>query len=207
MSTIVYVDGFNLYKRALEVTPYRWIDLAALAERVLDEEVALVRYFTARVSPLPTNPDAPRRQQMLLRAYEAHDRIQVHFGQFRKRTKKGLLLTPVPERRTIATIETWEEKGSDVNLATHALMDAVEGRAQKVVLLTNDSDLAEPARMLKERGVTVGVIIPKKGLKPKTVPATFYKTLRPSDLAASPLPNPFPDKEGRMIHRPAEWIA
>ena len=30
--TNVYVDGFNLYYRALKDTPFRWLDLRKLAE-------------------------------------------------------------------------------------------------------------------------------------------------------------------------------
>lgn len=40
MRTAVYVDGFNLFYRALRGTPYRWLDLLALSQRMLD--VALV---------------------------------------------------------------------------------------------------------------------------------------------------------------------
>ncbi|HTR76959.1 MAG TPA: hypothetical protein VMH39_02575 [Gemmatimonadaceae bacterium] len=42
-----------------------------------------------------------------------------------------------------------EEKGSDVNLATHPPVDAYEGRADVAVLFTNDSDLAEPVRVVR----------------------------------------------------------
>ena len=52
MRAYTYVDGFNLYYRALKNTPYKWINLAALAKRLLDpaDTVERVRYFTARVS-------------------------------------------------------------------------------------------------------------------------------------------------------------
>jgi len=33
--TIVYIDGFNLYYRALKATPHKWLDLAALSKAVL----------------------------------------------------------------------------------------------------------------------------------------------------------------------------
>ncbi|MBW3537069.1 MAG: NYN domain-containing protein [Actinobacteria bacterium] len=205
MSTIVYVDGFNLYHRAIKRTPHRWVDLSALCDRVLGEQVVLVRYFTARVSSLPRNPDAPTRQQALLRVYEADPRIEIHYGKFRLRDKTGDLRSPVPKVPTVATVRTYEEKGSDVNLGAHALADAYEGRADKVVLLTNDSDLAEVARLLQQRGTPVGVVIPRKGLKPKTVPADFYKTLRFGDLAACQLPNPSFDSLRREVWKPERW--
>ncbi|MFZ1105693.1 MAG: hypothetical protein WAN86_23005, partial [Hyphomicrobiaceae bacterium] len=62
----VYVDGFNLYYRALKGTAFKWLNLGQLATRVLDpaDTVAKVRYFTARVSARSGDPDAPRRQQI-----------------------------------------------------------------------------------------------------------------------------------------------
>ena len=35
MRTFVYMDGFNLYHGALKGTPFRWLDLVALLENVL----------------------------------------------------------------------------------------------------------------------------------------------------------------------------
>jgi hypothetical protein len=32
--TFVYIDGFNLYYRALKGSPHRWLNLAALADAV-----------------------------------------------------------------------------------------------------------------------------------------------------------------------------
>lgn len=37
-----------------------------------------------------------------------------------------------------------EEKGSDVALASHLLVDALENRADSYALITNDSDLVPP---------------------------------------------------------------
>ena len=36
--TIVYVDGFNFYHGAVKGTPYKWLDLAALCQRMLPRE-------------------------------------------------------------------------------------------------------------------------------------------------------------------------
>lgn len=164
MSIYVYVDGFNLYYRALQGTPYKWLDLPELCDRVLGRRVTMVRYFTAKISALPHDPSAPQRQQALLRAFELDPRITIHYGTFKARQKQGRLLNPKPlDPNTMGRIATFEEKGSDVNLASHALVDAYEGRASTIILLTNDSDLAEPARLLQAKGVEVGVIVPKEG--------------------------------------------
>ena len=35
MRTAIYVDGFNLYYRALKGTPYKWVDLLALSQQLI----------------------------------------------------------------------------------------------------------------------------------------------------------------------------
>lgn len=200
----VYVDGFNLYHRALKRGPYKWLDIPGLCEKILGEPVEMVRYFTARVSALPHDPQAPARQQSLLRVYHDHPKMKVHYGSFKPRKKRGALIDPPPPP-TRGTVSTFEEKGSDVALATYALCDVFEGKASSVVLLTNDSDLAEPARRIQAKNITVGVIVPWKGCKPNTVPADFYKTVRPGDLKACQLPDPYITSAGQPIRKPGTW--
>lgn len=65
----VYVDGFNLYNRCLKKTPYKWLDLVALARHLLPRaNVVKVKYFTARISARPADPDQAVRQQAYISA-------------------------------------------------------------------------------------------------------------------------------------------
>ena len=67
--TNVYIDGFNLYYRALKDTPFRWLDLRKLAETLFpQDDIHRVCYFTARLDARPGNPNQPRRQLIYLRA-------------------------------------------------------------------------------------------------------------------------------------------
>jgi hypothetical protein len=56
-----------------------------------------------------------------------------------------------------------EEKGSDVNVATHLLTDVIERSVDAAVVITNDSDLELPLRVVRER-IPVGTVNP--GPKP-----------------------------------------
>jgi hypothetical protein len=52
----VYIDGFNLYRGCLINSPYKWLDLVALAERIaFGHTVKRVRYFTAHVDDPAAN--------------------------------------------------------------------------------------------------------------------------------------------------------
>ena len=54
MNTSLYVDGFNLYYRALKDTPFRWLDLRKLAEALFpDDTIRKVCYFTALLDAAP----------------------------------------------------------------------------------------------------------------------------------------------------------
>lgn len=117
------------------------------------------------------------------------------------RKSRGDTITP----GQFASISTFEEKGSDVNLAVWAMADSYENRANAVVLVTNDSDLAEPARLLRARGTVVGVAAPRPGLSSKRIPADFLKTIRPADLAACQLPPTVRSVSGSILRRPPRW--
>lgn len=54
-----------------------------------------------------------------------------------------------------------EEKGSGVNLATHLVGDGFRNEYELAVLVTNDSDLLEPIRIVRhELGLKVGITNP-----------------------------------------------
>ena len=66
------------------------------------------------------------------------------------------------EPKQVLVMKT-EEKGSDVNLATHLLNDGYKKAYDIAVLITNDSDLIEPVRIIREElKLPVGIINPQK---------------------------------------------
>jgi uncharacterized LabA/DUF88 family protein len=100
-----------------------------------------------------------------------------------------------------------EEKGSDVNLATQFLCDAFRDKFDTAVLVTGDSDLVAPLRVVKEEiGKAVGVINPqRRPCKPLRDHATFYRqSIRSGVLAASQFPPSLTDMHG-TISKPAPW--
>lgn len=75
MRTIVYVDGFNLYYRALKRWNTRWLDLEAFFRASLPDghDLLEVKYFTAEVDAF-LDADAPARQRIYLAAIRHHCR-------------------------------------------------------------------------------------------------------------------------------------
>jgi len=154
MRTIVYVDGFNLYFRLLEKRPaLKWLNIKALSEKLLKptNRIVGVRYYTAHVSGR-IDPGAPGRQQVYLDALHIVPEISVHMGAFLLSEKFAGLVHPPEFRPRITLPSPWpdvvkvikvEEKGSDVNLACHLLLDAFQNNFDVAAVVSNDSDLVE----------------------------------------------------------------
>jgi hypothetical protein len=183
----VYIDGFNLYYGSLKGTSNKWLDLEALSKRLLPKDsIHRIRYFTALVDGR-TDPQGPQRQQTYLRALATIPCVSVHLGLFKTRPVTLPLVTPPPPPgRTHVRVYRTEEKGSDVNLATFLLLDAFQRDYDVAVVISNDSDLAEPIRVVREElRLPVGVVNPhhprKRSLDLKP---TFFKQLRASAVAA-----------------------
>jgi hypothetical protein len=87
------------------------------------------------------------------------------------------------------------------------MLDACRGDCDTAVLITNDSDLREPLRLVRdELGLTTGIVNPHKpARRSRALQATFFKQLRPQALAASQLPAQLTDRAGRKITKPVDW--
>ncbi|GAA4680714.1 NYN domain-containing protein [Frondihabitans cladoniiphilus] len=62
----------------------------------------------------------------------------------------------------MASVARREEKGSDVNVASHLLIDVLDGRVDRAIVVSNDSDLSLPLREARKR-VPVGTVNPTAG--------------------------------------------
>ncbi len=203
--TIVYVDGFNLYYGALRRTPFKWLDLGALCRHMLpNDDIVAINYYTALVKARPGNPSAPSDQQVYLRALRTVPHLSITLGHFLTHSVQMALSHVTPAKRV--WVDKTEEKGSDVNIATHLVRDACLKRFEVGVIITNDSDLAEPVRIVRhEFGMPIGVLNPHEhhSVQLKRL-ATFQKRIRQSALVACQFPDTLSDAKG-PIHRPANW--
>ena len=209
--TSVYIDGFNLYFRALKNTSYKWLDLAKLCSALLPTHtVNQIHYFTASVEPNAYNIDSRNRQRSYIRALETIPNLSVHYGIFRTHRRRALPTEPLPG--ITGTIEVWntEEKGTDVNLSSFLLMDGFKGLYEQALVISNDSDFALAVRMVREElGLPVGVVNPNtdpKAVTPRVLSdaATFTRRLRWVTLTNCQFPDKLLDDSGR-IEKPSTW--
>ena len=207
--TNIYIDGFNLYFRALRGTPFKWLDLRRFGQVLFpDDEINRVSYFTARIKARPRNPNQPQRQQVYLRALATLPNVEIHYGTYRDRTKTRPLADPIPGMPNFVKVLDSEEKGSDVNLATRLLVDGFEQDFEQAVIVSNDSDLASPIKYVRDQLQLEAVVVNPDGNnvthKDLVGSASYTKRLRPRHLRSSQLPPTLDDQHG-TISKPPSW--
>ncbi len=167
---------------------WRWLDVRTLvASRIptawSGAHVDRVVYCTARVSGV-NDPSSPLDQDRYLRALQLSGSVDhIEYGNFVTRVRTSPLATAGRRGRPILTTSTWpvmlqdatgadvpdgrflvshqhrEEKGSDVNVATHLLQDVLMGAVDGVIVVSNDSDLKLPVVAARNH-VPVGIVTP-----------------------------------------------
>jgi uncharacterized LabA/DUF88 family protein len=216
--TIVYIDGFNLYYRALKPLGHKWMNVEALSKAVLpaSNQITAINYYTARVSGR-VDPGAPARQHAYLRALGSLPRVAIYYGNFLTGKKWAGLVQP-PDFRPVCAFPpgtapphvayVWktEEKGSDVNLGVHLVRDAFTKAFDEAAVLTNDTDLVEPIRIVtRETGLPVTLLTPVP--RPATslvAVSTHVRHIQPY-LGPCVFPDPVKLAGGKTVAKPAGW--
>ncbi|MBX3070957.1 MAG: NYN domain-containing protein [Thermomicrobiales bacterium] len=218
---IVYFDGFNFYNgcfnnlaRPHNWRKYKWLDLGKYCQLMFPAlDIVQIRYFTARLKPTPVDPDAPAKQHEYLRALCSIEHLTLHEGQFLIHKKRRYAAEPAPSRAIYAEPlrQEWvvipEEKGSDVNLATWLVADAFRERCDIAVIVSNDSDLAAPLRLVCEELGRASILLnPQVSMAwhLTQIPNVEYRKVTLKALAAAQFPVEMTDAHGR-ITRPEGW--
>jgi hypothetical protein len=193
--------------------PAAWTAIGAAVDRVV--------YCTARVSG-NDDPTSPTDQDAYLRALKRSGSVDhIEYGGFVRRVKTAPLVNwdakgrpqlvtsswpvmikdtagaDVPDARFLVSYLHREEKGSDVNVGTHLLLDVLGGAVDAAVVVSNDSDLELPIRAVRDR-VPVGVVNPGvkqlagklRGSPTAGVGDHWWGTLTAAAYRAHQLPDP-----------------
>jgi len=172
MDTIIYIDGYNLFYGRLRHTPFKWLDSVKLFQSILktqapSTQIIKVKYFTSRVKSrfASHGQESTQAQESYHRAlkYLYGDIIEIVYGYHT--VEMGF---PPVYKKPIDKddrVEVWrfEEKQTDVNIALHMYRDAVSERCTQQVLVSNDSDLELPLKLIREDKpqIALGLIIPR----------------------------------------------
>lgn len=138
--------------------------------------------------------------------------LSIHYGRFLPSKVWLPYAKPTPEQvspsgevERVQVMKT-EEKGSDVNLATHLLVDAFQKSYEAAAIVTNDSDLYEPIRVVaQDLGFPVVIINPHRHPSRDLVSLKIgMRQIREGVLQESQFPDTLTDATGR-ISKPLEW--
>jgi len=213
--TFVYVDGGNLYFGLARPTGVKWLDLMALARRLLNEEheVNRVIYFASRVIDKTADHHKSARQDKYFDALRNRPNIEIVEGRYHEQKEKSAPASEsclacdkrLPDGRVRVFRIT--EKLTDVNIAVRILSDAYEHKADSYVVISGDSDLSPVVKTVRYGiGSQVLVFNPQTGIcNDLRQYATFYRNIDPSIVADCRLPDSFLSTDGRTIHCPAGW--
>jgi uncharacterized LabA/DUF88 family protein len=231
----VYIDGFNLYKGALQKRPdLKWLDLRRYCQaRLTRNELDKAYFVTSRIKEKFEGDAAPRRQHTYLRALE-NSGVEVVLGKFRRDINWQRLIShqhldcispnlsdPLSHIQTSfnksfkealpdsiqAKVWKYGEKGTDVNLASYLLRDVFKSQLQGALVITGDSDLATPLQIAHMQYVFVKTINPKSGRNAGRLSESSdsFEELQVNSLVKFQFPDSINLSSGKIIRRPMEW--
>lgn len=151
--TIAYIDGYNFYF-GLRKTPawreFYWINIVQLMETFIrpEQELVAVKYFTAR----PLDQEKALRQDLWFQANSDDSRFQLHLGHYLRKEFECYGCGRI--------IKTYEEKESDVRLATEIVADAYSGAVHTAIVVSADSDMIPAVEHALRAGANVHIYFP-----------------------------------------------
>jgi uncharacterized LabA/DUF88 family protein len=190
-----------------------------------------VIYCTARIDGV-TNPSGQADQDVYLKALISSGSVDhIEYGNYVARVKRAPLAVKDRRGRPKLVAPTWpvmiqdgdgghvenaafmvsyanrEEKGSDVNVASHLLLDVLANHVDGALIISNDSDLRFPVQEARKR-VPVGLINPSPAqlagaLRDRAtvgIGGHWWRQLTSADIKHHQLPDP-----AGGYSRPAGW--
>jgi uncharacterized LabA/DUF88 family protein len=145
---IAYFDGFNYYEglRKRGWKKYYWQDFVKFVELFLrnHQELEAVRYFSA----IQKDAEKAKRQDKLFQANKTNSKFSLILGEFKQRTKWRNI--DCNGRKVGRQIKFWEEKKSDVALASYIIRDVVLNKCDTIFLFSADSDITPALDVIQE---------------------------------------------------------
>ena len=215
----VYVDGFNLYYGCLRKTKYKWLNLELLAIQLLNPEsyeINKIYYCTADVIDYQ-NDGITTRQGFYLNALRTLPKIEIIKGKFKAHEKSVRVDPPLkvildsgfgpsrPVDKSIFKGLAYEEKGTDVNLATQLLIDLYGEKFDTALVISNDTDYKMAINQVRIKKKKIVMVNTRLNCEPdielRKVSSKSSRKTTQDILAAAQFPEVVTDK----IRKPKTW--
>ena len=184
---------------------------------VLDKKVELVevRYYTAPVlGRMSDDPGSTQRQRQYLQALRNFhpQRLVIIEGKIQASKPYLRLAKSIPELPELQIVQVldFNEKKTDVNLASDLITGAWTGSYEQAVICSNDSDLEGALAAIKSHhpGLRIGIVAPISGESHRHISgdltqyADWQKVLSVAHIARSQLPDKILNSK---LQKPAAW--
>jgi uncharacterized LabA/DUF88 family protein len=201
---ISYIDGFNLYfgLKSKGWQKYYWLDPVALSSSLLKPGQVLrhCHYFTARIDRSGRSSQNAEQQKIWLDALDTLSRQTSHYGHYLQKRQTC--------RKCDASWIDYEEKMTDVNIASQLLSDAYEDKFDTALVISADSDLTMPIKIIRQRLLNKRIIVvfpPRRSSHKLRETANACFTIGAAKLRKSRLPDTITTDSGRTLNRPVAW--
>ena len=160
---VVYIDDFNLYFGMVEAgfNNCKWLNIEKLVQSYLtaNQQLVAIKFFTSRISH---NPQKQKRQSTYLEALQTTS-VKIIYGLYKA---KNIECDNCGHNWFVSN-----EKMTDVNIATHLIIDAYQDLFDTAILISGDSDLVPPIKAIHENF-------------PKKVVSVFFPSSRHNNTVA-----------------------
>lgn len=199
----IYVDGFNFYYglKSKNWKKFYWLDIVKFFESFIKPHQSLqqVTYFSA----VPKDQGQQDRQDLFFSANLLNSKFKLELGRYLPKKKKCSQCGFIHN--------TFEEKETDVKIATKIIADVVSNSCDISIIVSADSDLVPPIEFIRSYKPNHKVFVyfpPNRFSSNLNAVADNIKKLDGSAIAfaASLLPNNITTPSGYAITRPSTWV-
>ena len=197
---VVYIDGFNLYFGMLDagLDYCKWLNIRLLILNLIqkNQELIEIKYFTSRVS---NNPEKQKRQSTYIEALESVN-VKIYYGNYQSDT--------IECKRCNNIWPKFNEKMTDVNIATQILIDAFQDKYDMAMLISGDSDLVPPIKAVHEIFKNKRVFVafpPKRHNQSVAIIARGSLIIGRKKLVESQFEDKVCKKDGYILQKPLIW--
>ena len=197
---IAYIDGFNLYfgMKDANLLSSKWLNIRSLIENLIssNQELIEIKYFTSRVN---NDPHKLQKQNKYLEALESVD-IKLYYGRYQRNS--------IECSRCGNEWPSYKEKMTDVNIATHMIIDAFQDKYDMAMLISGDSDLVPPIKEIHNNFNNKRVFVgfpPKRHNQSVSIVAKGSLTIGKKKIKDSQFPIEVIKRDGYVLTRPDDW--
>ncbi len=210
--TTFLIDGFNLYHslRNAEsdtgIHPMRWLDLRSLCNDYLyiigqhTHEMAIletIHFFSA--TPTHYAKETQDRHSLYMRCL-ASTGIKMHLGRFKRKDLRCSICN--------GKLSRYEEKETDVAIATELFSICHTDAADTIVLVTGDTDLAPTVRVCKRLfpSKLICFAFPYKRYNAELAHIAIESfKISTQKYISNQFPDPLLLPDGSSVSKPANW--